>query len=66
MKKILETVFHYVEVVCKVLMIIQVIAVSIVVIGRQVFSKTPPLGRRDYSLCPRLGCNVGFSYPAEE
>jgi TRAP-type C4-dicarboxylate transport system permease small subunit len=44
MKKILETVFHYVEVVCKVLMIIQVIAVSIVVIGRQVFSKTPAWG----------------------
>ncbi len=44
MKKILETIFHYVEVVCKILMIVQVIAVSIVVIGRQVFSKTPAWG----------------------
>ncbi len=44
MKKTLETIFHYVEVVCKILMIVQVIAVSIVVIGRQVFSKTPAWG----------------------
>lgn len=44
MKKFLEFVFHYVEVVCKLLMIVQVIAVSIVVIGRQVFSKTPAWG----------------------
>jgi TRAP-type C4-dicarboxylate transport system permease small subunit len=44
MKKFLEFVFHYVEVVCKILMIVQVISVSIVVIGRQVFSKTPAWG----------------------
>lgn len=44
MKKFLEFVFHYIEVVCKILMIVQVISVSIVVIGRQVFSKTPAWG----------------------
>lgn len=44
MKKFLELFFHSVEVVCKLLMIVQVIAVSIVVIGRQVFSKTPAWG----------------------
>jgi TRAP-type C4-dicarboxylate transport system permease small subunit len=44
MKKILETVFHYVEAVCKILIIVQVIAVSIVVIGRQLFGNTPAWG----------------------
>lgn len=51
MKKIIERLFHYIENLCKVLFIIQIIAVTIVVIGRQVFSKTPVWGEELTLFC---------------
>lgn len=44
MKKIIDRTFHYIESLCKILLIVQIISVSIVVIGRQVFGTTPVWG----------------------
>jgi TRAP-type C4-dicarboxylate transport system permease small subunit len=50
-KKILEKTFNAIESACKVMLIIQIIAVAIVVIGRQVFSKTPVWGEELTLFC---------------
>ncbi|MBO1264030.1 TRAP transporter small permease [Proteiniclasticum sp. SCR006] len=44
MKKIIDRTFHYIESLCKILLIVQIISVTIVVIGRQVFGRTPVWG----------------------
>lgn len=44
MKKIIDRTFHYIESLCKIMLIVQIISVSIVVIGRQVFGTTPVWG----------------------
>lgn len=44
MKKIVDRTFYIIESLCKILLIIQIISVTIVVVGRQVFSTTPVWG----------------------
>ncbi|WZL82557.1 TRAP transporter small permease [Vallitaleaceae bacterium 9-2] len=44
MKKILDRTFNFIESICKILLIVQIISVTIVVVGRQVFSMTPVWG----------------------
>lgn len=44
MKKLSEKLFWAIESLCKIALIIQIISVSIVVFGRQLFSKTPAWG----------------------
>ncbi|WP_313126808.1 TRAP transporter small permease [Proteiniclasticum ruminis] len=44
MKKIIDRTFTAIENLCKILMIVQILSVSIVVIGRQVFGRTPVWG----------------------
>lgn len=44
MKKIIDRTFTAIENLCKILMIVQIVSVTIVVIGRQVFGRTPVWG----------------------
>lgn len=44
MKKIIDRTFLFIENMCKVLLIVQIISVTIVVVGRQVFGRTPVWG----------------------
>lgn len=44
MKKIIDRTFLYIENICKILLIVQIISVTIVVVGRQVFGRTPVWG----------------------
>ena len=56
MKKVYDKVFWLFESFCKIAMIIQIISVSLVVFGRQLFSKTPAWGEE-----LTLFCLVWFS-----
>lgn len=44
MRKFLDKMFAFIEGSCKIAMIVQIISVTIVVIGRQLFNKTPAWG----------------------
>lgn len=44
MKKLLDTIFNMTEHICKVMLIAQVVTISIVVVGRYIFNKTPAWG----------------------
>lgn len=44
MKKIIDRTFLFIENICKILLIVQIISVTIVVVGRQVFGRTPVWG----------------------
>ncbi len=44
MKKIIDRTFNFIETICKLLLIVQIVSVTIVVIGRQVFGRTPVWG----------------------
>lgn len=44
MKKIIDRTFTAIENLCKILMIVQILSVTIVVVGRQVFGRTPVWG----------------------
>lgn len=44
MRKILDELFKFLESACKVAIVIQIISVTIVVIGRQIFNSTPVWG----------------------
>lgn len=51
MKKLLNKLFFVTEIICKIMMIVQIVCVSIVVAGRYLFNKTPAWGEETTLLC---------------
>ncbi len=51
MQKLIDKFFGFLENICKIAMIVQIIVVTIIVIGRQIFNKTPAWGEEFILLC---------------
>lgn len=63
LEKIFNGIFSFVESVCKVMICIQIISVTIVVIGRYVFNITPAWGEELTLFCLVWMCLTGAALP---